>query len=252
MGVHYSNLVKSLSPFGFWRNGTGGSLVDVVAGLNMPLTGTYSTGEAGGVSYDPATSVRYTRSGNGGANYGTWYPFAPYTSYPYTPYPQTWVAWVNLASYTAGEYYSIVGYGYYNGSAPMLLRVNDSGRFSFLNYNDGTSITITGAIDLTSGSNRNTWHFVGVSSSSEGAILYENGVAAGSTAMYKSANYSVWHQLSIGAQYDSLETSPLFCWDGWIQDVAGFPAVLTPTQHAALYNAGRQKFIDLNRQSETA
>lgn len=236
MGVHYANLIKSLSPLAYWRLGeaTGATTaVDVIGGRNLTHSGA-TPGQTGLIDYDPNKSCSYSGSAsssiasaaainpNDAMSVCFWYNctsnaslVSPVGKFAYSP-GRGWIIMSNgsnsayvYVTTSAGQYLVNMFNDLYNGGRHFCCMSLDHG-----------AISLTVDTTTTTGSYTHGGGF---------------GEAGGNT-----------NNLCIG-RTPGISLSA----NGLVDEVALFDYVLSTQNRTDLYNAGRQKFIDLNRQMES-
>lgn len=135
----------------------------------------------------------------------------------------TWSAWVYVSSLSADR--AILGGS--NGGPEF--RIDKSGNLQFLDQNTAVIATSVGMVPV------NKWtHVVLTYDSSGNYRFYIDGSAAGSGTNLHS--YTTTSPLDIGTSYSSV---PVDWFKGSIQEVRIYNRVLTATEVARLYNAGK-------------
>lgn len=231
MGVHAPNLVKSLSPDGFWRlnDAVGSGTALDISGNGRHLSASCVFGQSPGPSlYDPATAAAFP----------SWCVSTSTTDFGYVGNaPYSFFSWIKLPA-SHGGYPRIVGKqnsGASNGWGMVLFPGNyfgiSHGDFNWPNY--VATITIATGV----------WTML--AATYDGSVLraYING-APDNFAAITLAVPTTSYRFAIGAD-DAGFAGDLFT--GHIGDTAVFPACLSGQQVADIHAAYRQKWIDLNQ-----
>jgi hypothetical protein len=235
MGVHYQNLVKSLSPSVYLRlNEASGGVVYDHSG--NALDGTYTNGalgQPGAIAYDPATGWR---SGTGG----------------YAKLNSTTAARLSTTAFTVNVWIRKPASPAYQGENPGILRKPDQveGGWGIYSIGHGDYIafkrTYHDAGFVFTGITDGAWHMLTFLLGGGALCGYKDGALVGWVFVGAYATDSSTGALHLGVM-------DYYFGDWYFQDASIWTSTtLSEAQLAALNAAGRQKFIDLNRQSEAA
>ena len=199
----------------YWRLGeaSGAAAYDYASLDDLNLTGTYTRGAAGAITGDTDPATTFSGTTTSGAT-----PTAVTAPSMFTE-----EAWVNTTSTAGGK---IVGFGNKatgsSSSYDRHLYMATNGRVSFGVSNNGTKYTVTSAAALNDGQ----WHHLVGSFDGSGMTLYVDGVRVGRSAATTTAtSYTGYWRVGGDATWSGAAYLK-----GAIDDVAIYPAALTPTQ----------------------
>ncbi len=214
----YSDAVLALTPAAYWRCGDAtGDLVDLAGNvLDMTSQGTPTYGQPGAVLGDPNKSIRLDGVD---ANYFS------HAGSAFLDVDDTFsiVAWVKKAE--DGRIQSILC-----SETGILFQINASNQLTV--GEAGVAYIATSVTTITADGK---WHFVGVAKNGATSItLYVDGVASTTLILDQTIVVASTSDWNIGRNVGFNTQN----WNGWLGEIALFPAVLSAANFADLRELG--------------
>lgn len=224
MGVHFANLVRSLSPALWLRGNISGATILATVGNDATLSGTgTATADAGVISDDSQPSLRLNVS-DGAKWIATDFPISSSSAF-------TLLAWCSADALNSEPLFVASGGAsilyiqngnktltYYDGTAFSVVNFNVANVVRLISFTFEPPDQFTFRINGSDGYTKTTWTHT---PSSTFSGTWRIGFTSNTNFHY---------------------------WRGLLQDMQAFSRAIADDDFLALYNAGWQKFIDLNAQ----